>query len=95
MLIHLAIISLQSCQNFLKLFSYIHFISTPWMALNELTSGFQITRELIISIQVLEKHFLDIWEFLQMYRGKELILHSTAISAWVWSIPVCTAVLVS
>lgn len=54
----------QSCQNFLKLFSYTHFISTSWMALNDLISGFQITRELITSIQILEKDFLDIWEFL-------------------------------
>lgn len=46
-------------QEFLKLFNYTKFISTPWMALNELICGFLITKELVMSSQILEKHFSD------------------------------------
>lgn len=49
----------QYSQDFLKLFKYTKFISTPWMALNELICGFLITRELVISGQILAKHFSD------------------------------------
>lgn len=65
------------------------------MTLDELICGFLITKELIISIQILEKLFSDNWEFPQMCQAKELILCSIAVSEQAQSSPICIVVLAS